>query len=50
MYVAVGKDMDARQYLLSLQQNYSQDPNINEMIEERLAKLSQAQETNSKNE
>ena len=50
VYVAVGKDMDARQYLLSLQQNYSQDPNINEMIEERLAKLSQAQETNSKNE
>lgn len=39
VYVAMGKTIDARQYLLSLQQNYPDDPNINEMIETRLKKL-----------
>lgn len=47
VYVAMGKELDARQYLLSLQQNYSEDPNINEMVESRLEKLNQPKtETN----
>ena len=39
VYVAMGKDLDARQYLLSLQQNYKGDDDIESMIESRLQKL-----------
>ena len=39
VYVATDKKLDARQYLLSLQQNYQADDDIAGMIEERLAKL-----------
>ena len=39
VYVAQGKKLDARQYLLSLQQNYQEDDDIRPMIEERLEKL-----------
>ncbi len=39
VYVATGKDLDARQYLLSLQQNYQADDDIKSMIENRLQKL-----------
>jgi TolA-binding protein len=38
-YVALGRRMDARQYLLSLQQNYRADDDIEDMIETRLQKL-----------
>lgn len=39
VYVALNKKLDARQYLLSLQQNYHADDNIEGMIKERLEKL-----------
>lgn len=39
VYVAMDKKLDARQYLLSLQQNYQADDNIEQMINERLEKL-----------
>lgn len=39
VYVAMGKNLDARQYLLSLQQNYHATDDIAGMIESRLAKL-----------
>ncbi len=39
VYVAMNKKLDARQYLLSLQQNYQADDNIAGMINERLEKL-----------
>ena len=39
VYVAMDKKLDARQYLLSLQQNYQADDDIAGMIEERLEKL-----------
>lgn len=39
VYVAMGKNLDARQYLLSLQQNYQADDDIERMIEERLEKI-----------
>ncbi len=39
VYVAMGRNLDARQYLLSLQQNYHADDNIAGMIELRLRKL-----------
>ena len=35
----LGKDMEAKQYLLSLQQNYQANDDIAQMIETRLAKL-----------
>ncbi|MDL2212989.1 tetratricopeptide repeat protein [Bacteroides sp. OttesenSCG-928-N06] len=38
-YLAMGKELDARQYLLSLQQNYQADDDIKRMIETRLEKL-----------
>lgn len=41
VYVALDKKLDARQYLLSLQQNYTADDDIRPMIEERLEKLKQ---------
>lgn len=43
-YMATGKDLDARQYLLSLQQNYQADDDIQTLIRQRLEKLEQ-QET-----
>ena len=39
VYVAMDKKLDARQYLLSLQQNYQADDDIASMINERLEKL-----------
>ena len=39
VYVAMDKKLDARQYLLSLQQNYHADDDIERMIQERLEKL-----------
>lgn len=39
VYVATGKELDARQYLLSLQQNYHANDNIEGMIATRLKKL-----------
>ena len=39
VYVALGKNLDARQYLLSLQQNYQANDDIQSMIESRLKKL-----------
>lgn len=39
VYVAMGKNLDARQYLLSLQQNYQGSDDIAHMIESRLKKL-----------
>lgn len=39
VYVANGQPNDARQYLLSLQQNYTERDDIQEMITTRLAKL-----------
>lgn len=39
VYVAMNKKLDARQYLLSLQQNYHANDDIEGMIEERLKKL-----------
>lgn len=39
VYMKLGRNLDAKQYLLSLQQNYQADDNIAEMIETRLAKL-----------
>lgn len=39
VYVATGKELDARQYLLSLQQNYRAEDDIATMINERLEKL-----------
>lgn len=39
VYVAMGKELDARQYLLSLQQNYHADDDIESMIESRLRQL-----------
>jgi TolA-binding protein len=38
-YAAMGRRLDARQYLLSLQQNYQADDDIKGMIETRLQKL-----------
>ena len=38
-YAAQGKTMEAREYLVSLQNNYNADDDIMEMIEERLSKL-----------
>ncbi|NDV82095.1 tetratricopeptide repeat protein [Bacteroides sp. 51] len=38
-YVAMGRELDARQYLLSLQQNYQADDDIKSMIDTRLQKL-----------
>lgn len=39
VYVAMGKNLDARQYLLSLQQNYHANDDIKSMIDSRLKKL-----------
>ena len=39
VYVAMGKELEARQYLLSLQQNYKGDDEIANMISTRLDKL-----------
>ena len=39
VYVAMGKNLDARQYLLSLQQNYTGNDDIANMIESRLKNL-----------
>ena len=39
IYVKMGRDLDAKQYLLSLKQNYQADDDIQEMIETRLKQL-----------
>lgn len=41
LYSKQGKTMEAKQYLLSLQNNYSGNDDIAEMIDERLSKLTQ---------
>ena len=41
VYAAQGKNMEARQYLLSLKQNYQADDDIAGMIEERLATITE---------
>ena len=41
VYVAMNKPVDARQYLLSLQQNYTVDDDIPVRIRTRLEKLNQ---------
>ena len=40
LYTVQGKTMEAKQYLLSLQNNYDCEDDIAEMITERLSKLS----------
>ena len=39
VYAAQGKEMEAKQYLISLQNNYDEDDDIAGMIEERLSEL-----------
>lgn len=39
VYMKLGRNLDAKQYLLSLKQNYSADDDIAQMIENRLEKL-----------
>lgn len=39
VYMKLGRNLDAKQYLLSLQQNYQADDDIESMIETRLSKL-----------
>ena len=39
IYVKMGRNLDAKQYLLSLKQNYQEQDDIQEMIETRLAQL-----------
>ena len=39
VYMKLGRNLDAKQYLLSLKQNYQADDDIAEMIEVRLSKL-----------
>lgn len=39
VYAATGRDIEARQYLLSLRSNYTESKEINQMIAQRLAKL-----------
>jgi hypothetical protein len=39
VYTIQGKNMEAKQYLISLQNNYDEDDDIAGMIEERLSKL-----------
>ena len=39
VYMSQGKTMEAREYLVSLQNNYEADDDINGMIQERLTKL-----------
>lgn len=41
VYVKLGRNLDAKQYLLSLQQNYQEADDIKQMIETRLKKLEQ---------
>ena len=40
VYMKLGRELDAKQYLLSLQQNYQADDDIAGMIQTRLAKMS----------
>lgn len=39
VYMKIGRNLDAKQYLLSLQQNYHENDDIQTMIESRLTKL-----------
>ena len=39
VYMQTGREIEAKQYLLSLQQNYTADNDIAGMIEERLTKM-----------
>ena len=39
VYMKLGRNLDAKQYLLSLKQNYQADDDIAGMIESRLNKL-----------
>ncbi len=44
LYMAQGRNMEAKQYLLSLQNNYEAEDDIAEMIKERLEKLESSNE------
>lgn len=44
VYVKLGRNLEAKQYLLSLQQNYQADDDIAGMIETRLSKLNTEQQ------
>ena len=47
VYVKLGRQVDAKQYLLSLKQNYQAEDDIAEMIESRLEKLNVQQKAQS---
>lgn len=47
LYSSQGKNMEAKQYLVSLQNNYDGEDDIAEMIEERLSKLATENNTNN---
>jgi TolA-binding protein len=44
LYTAQDRNIEAKQYLLSLQNNYNANDNIAEMIKERLSKLTENNE------
>ena len=44
LYTAQGRNIEAKQYLLSLQNNYNANDNIAEMIKERLSELTENNE------
>jgi hypothetical protein len=44
-YVKLDRKLEARQYLLSLEQNYQADDDIAEMIKSRLEKMKDEQQT-----
>ena len=44
-YVQLGRKLEARQYLLSLEQNYQADDDIAAMIKSRLEKMKDEQQT-----
>lgn len=47
LYSTQGRNMEAKQYLISLQNNYEGDDDIAEMIEQRLTKLAAEDNTNN---
>ena len=44
LYTAQGRNIEAKHYLLSLQNNYNANDNIAEMIKERLSELTENNE------
>lgn len=47
LYIAQGRNMEAKQYLLSLQNNYSGNDDIAKLIEERMAKIGNEENKNA---